>query len=50
MKKKAARDGSWTIRRVAMAERRPVTHDTVKELLRDKDLRDVARVALKYSK
>jgi hypothetical protein len=36
----------WTVR---LQERRPVTIETVKELLRD-DLRDLARVALKYAK
>jgi hypothetical protein len=45
-----ADDKDWTIRVVNMPERKPVTLDTVKVLLRDKDLRGVARIALKYSK
>jgi hypothetical protein len=40
----------WTIRVVKLPERRPITQQTVKDLLRDKDLRDVARVAMKYAK
>jgi len=43
-------DHGWTIREVELPPRRPVTLDTVRLLLRDGDLRDVARVALKYSK
>lgn len=40
----------WTIKYVELAARRPVTLETVRALLRDPDLRDVARVALKYAK
>jgi hypothetical protein len=43
-------DYIWTIKTVKLAERRPITQETVKELLRDKDLRDVARVAMKFVK
>jgi hypothetical protein len=39
---------SPTLRTVKLCDRRPITTETVKELLR-KDLPDVARVALKYS-
>jgi hypothetical protein len=43
-------DYIWTIKTVKLAERRPITQETVKELLRDKDLHDVARVAMKFVK
>jgi hypothetical protein len=41
-------DTNWTIRTVKLRERRPLTQERVKDLLREKDLRDLARVALKY--
>jgi hypothetical protein len=45
----AVSESGWTIKKVHLAKRRPVDSETVKELLRDKTLRDVAKVARKYA-
>jgi hypothetical protein len=39
----------WTIRKVTESTRGPVTRTTVRELARDKSLRDVAKIAKKYA-
>jgi len=50
MKRDHKTDQNWTIQKPAAPPRGPVTRETVTELLRDKGLRDVAKIAKKYAK
>jgi hypothetical protein len=49
MERNGQQDGGWTIRKVSESNRGPVTKTMVKELARDRSLRDVARLAKKYA-
>lgn len=46
----ATSTNGWTIRKIDVPDRGPVTKTTVKELARNKSLRRVAEIAQKYAK